>query len=104
MSRGPAQASTILMKSLVRLVEPSVIGRRGATRLVELTVQRLQLLRQQLALGDGLSGRPSGAQSFELADDVQQLVNVRASQRRDGESRLLRAGRTDDEALLLQAL
>jgi len=47
---------------------------------------------------------PTRAQPFELAHDVQQLVHVGARQRCDGQTRLLRARRADDESLLLQPL
>ena len=78
-----------------------IVQRDGAPHPVEFRVQRAQLFCERAAVGGGKRRGPPCAESFELPDDVEQLVDVRPRERCDGESRLLRARRPHDEPFLL---
>src|SRR4029078_4657890 len=78
--RAGARFDDSTMEPFVSVVQAAVIGRNRAAGLLKLGVQVLEVPHQVSALGDRKLGGTASAHPLERTDDVEQLVDIVASQ------------------------
>src|SRR3954469_11775261 len=103
-SRAAVRFDDATVKAIVSVVKRAVFRRRRPTRTMELLVDFPELFSERTAARIVERCGLVGSESFERADDIEQLMHVRAGERRDREARLLRARRAHHESFLLQSL
>jgi hypothetical protein len=103
-ARAGARLDDQAVEALVGVVQPAVIDRCGSRGTMEVGVRRIQLARERAAGGRVSLRRAASREPFDGPDDRQQLVDVGARQRSDGEAALLAVLGPEDVALLLETL